>query len=100
MLGVFFSAEGPQDKDIIYKVMLRIFPRRRSSRRRHCLKAITTNVEATAERRQLRLKLAMKVKHDVKPKRKRLGINNNVLFLSNSLLFLIRFIHFIISLSY
>jgi hypothetical protein len=25
LLGVFFSAEGPQDKDIVCKVMLRIF---------------------------------------------------------------------------
>jgi hypothetical protein len=25
LLGVFFSAEGPQDKDIVFRVMLRIF---------------------------------------------------------------------------
>jgi hypothetical protein len=26
LLGIFFSAEGPQDKDIASKVMLRILP--------------------------------------------------------------------------
>jgi hypothetical protein len=36
------------------------------------LKATTTNAEATTEERQLRLKAATKVKHDVEPKRKRL----------------------------
>jgi RNase adaptor protein for sRNA GlmZ degradation len=46
--------------------------RRWSSRRRHCLKATTTNAEATDEERQLRLKVATKVKHDVESKRKRL----------------------------
>jgi hypothetical protein len=41
--------------------------RRRPSRRRYCLKAITTNAEATTGGR-----LATKVKHDAEPKRKKL----------------------------
>jgi hypothetical protein len=40
LLGVFFFVEGPQDKDIIDKVIIRILSLcRRSSRRRSCLEA-------------------------------------------------------------
>jgi hypothetical protein len=92
VLGVFFSVEGPQDEDIVCKrcwgsssplkvlktkisfvsVVEDLLPSRRSLRRRHCLKATTTNAEATTKGLQLRLKVATKVKHDVDSKRKRL----------------------------
>ena len=45
---------------------------RKHSRQRHCLKVKMMNVEATAEGRQLWLKVAMRIKHDSKSKRKRL----------------------------
>jgi hypothetical protein len=50
----------------------KVLKTKRPSRQRHCLKATTSNAEATAEERQLWLKVATKVKHDVESKRKRL----------------------------
>jgi RNase adaptor protein for sRNA GlmZ degradation len=44
--------------------------RRRSLRRKHCLKTTTMNTKAIAEEQQLRLKVATKIKHDAEPKRK------------------------------
>jgi hypothetical protein len=52
LLGFFFSAEGPQDKNIIRKVIFRTLSLslcRRSSRRRSCLEATTVITEAITE---------------------------------------------------
>jgi hypothetical protein len=57
-VGVFFSAEGPQDKDNIGKVILRTLSLslcRRSLRRRSCLEATTTITEVVTEGRQIQL---------------------------------------------
>jgi hypothetical protein len=61
LLGFFFSTEGPQDKNIIGKVILRTLSLslslslcRRSSRRISCLEAMTAIIEAITEGWQLR----------------------------------------------
>jgi hypothetical protein len=66
VFGVLMNIIGASssEKLRVGKLLLR----RRSSRRRHCLKATTTSVEE----RQLRLKVATKVKHDGESKKKRL----------------------------
>jgi hypothetical protein len=75
LLGVFFSAEGPQDKGIIGKVILRTLSLPKVLEMKILSGSYDDEYQSHHRRTKLRLKTMpkIKIKHGAKPKRKRLA---------------------------